>query len=112
MTSPSIPLLDGSTFQFLVFLGTFLFVVGATGVVIRRNPLVMFMSLELMLNSVNLILITYGARMDSLEGQIFTLMVIVVAAAEVVIGLALVTKVFRAEHTMDIDDLDTLGEAE
>ncbi|MGC8460412.1 MAG: NADH-quinone oxidoreductase subunit NuoK [Candidatus Dormibacteria bacterium] len=95
-------------FQFLLFLGTLLFMIGATGVLIRRNPLVVFMSVELMLNSVNLVLVAYGRALNSLGGQIFAFMVIVVAAAEVVVGLAMVTRIFRVEHTLDVDRLDEM----
>ncbi|MGI8846805.1 MAG: NADH-quinone oxidoreductase subunit NuoK [Candidatus Dormibacteria bacterium] len=97
-------------FPYLLGLSGLLFTLGALGVLIRRNPLVVFMSIELMLNAVNLALVAYGRYLNSQEGQIFAFMVIVVAAAEVVVGLALMTQVFRLGRELDIDDLDEMSQ--
>lgn len=95
-------------FPYLLALSAALFSIGGLGVLIRRNPIVVFMSIELMLNAVNLTLITYGRYLNSEEGQIFAFMVIVVAAAEVVVGLALITQIYRIGRELDIDDLSEL----
>ena len=99
-----------NNFPFLMGLAAFLFSVGALGVLIRRNPLVVFMCIELMLNAVNLVFVTYGRFLNSEEGQVFAFMVIVVAAAEVVVGLALITQVFRIGRELDVDDLDEMSD--
>ena len=95
---------------FVLAVSAALFSLGATGVMLRRDPLVMFMSLELMLNAVNLVFVAYGRFLHTEAGQIFALMVIVVAAAEVVVGLALITQVFRSGKTLDIDELSEMSE--
>ena len=87
-----------------------LFTIGAIGVLVRRNPLVMFMSIELMLNAVNLAFVTFGRYLNSQDGQVFAFMVVVVAASEVVVGLALITTVFRTGRDMDVDDLSEMRE--
>ena len=97
-------------FPWLIGLSTALFMLGALGVLIRRNPLVVFMSIELMLNAVNLAFVTFGRYLNSMDGQIFAFMVIVVAASEVVVGLALITTVFRTGRDMDVDDLSEMRE--
>jgi NADH-quinone oxidoreductase subunit K len=97
-------------FPWLIGLSTALFMLGSLGVLIRRNPLVVFMSIELMLNAVNLAFVTFGRFLNSQEGQIFAFMVVVVAASEVVVGLALITTVFRTGRDMDIDDLSEMRE--
>jgi len=97
-------------FPWLIGLSTALFMLGAMGVLIRRNPLVVFMSIELMLNAVNLAFVTFGRYLNSQEGQVFAFMVVVVAASEVVVGLALITTVFRTGRDMDVDDLSEMRE--
>ena len=97
-------------FPFLMGLAAFLFSLGALGVLIRRNPIVVLMCIELMLNAVNIVFVTYSRFLNSEEGQVFAFMVIVVAAAEVVVGLALVTQVFRIGRELDVDDLDEMAE--
>jgi NADH-quinone oxidoreductase subunit K len=103
-------MLDIETFPFLLALSSALFSLGAMGVLIRRNPLVVFMCIELMLNAVNLAFVTFGRFLNSEDGQIFAFMVIVVAAAEVVVGLALITQVFRYGRELDVDDLSEMSE--
>ena len=81
---------------------------GAAGVLIRRNALVMFMSVEMMLNAVNLTLITYSRSFGNIDGQVFVLFVMAVAAAEVAVGLAIVVSLFRHKETTDVDEMDLL----
>ncbi|MGA3185074.1 MAG: NADH-quinone oxidoreductase subunit NuoK [Candidatus Dormibacteria bacterium] len=95
-------------FPWLLLTASFLFTLGALGVLIRRNPLVVFMCIELMLNAVNLALVGYSSYLNSEEGQVFAFMVIVVAAAEVVVGLGLLTRVFSIGRELDVDDLDEM----
>ncbi len=82
-----------------------LFSIGAAGVLLRRNALIMFMSIELMLNSVNLTFVAAGRELGLIEGQVAALFVIVVAAAEVTIGLAIIVAVFRRRATANVDQL-------
>ena len=88
-------------------LGAVLFILGTIGVLIRRNPLVILVCIELMLNAVNLTLITFAAQLRNLEGQLFALMTMTVAAAEAVVGLAILVDIFRVR---DVDDVDELSE--
>jgi NADH-quinone oxidoreductase subunit K len=85
-----------------------LFVVGVVGVLIRRNLIVMFMCIELMLNSVNLTFVTFARVNGTLDGQVLSFFVMVVAAAEVTVGLALIVNLFRLKASTDADDVDTL----
>jgi NADH-quinone oxidoreductase subunit K len=85
-----------------------LFTIGAVGVLVRRNPLVMFMSIELMLNAVNLSFVAFGHFLNSVDGWMFTFLVLTVAAAEVVVGLAIIVSIFRARQRIDVDDLSSL----
>ncbi len=85
-----------------------LFIMGALGVLIRRNPLVIFMSIELMLNSANLAFVAFARNMNVLTGQIIVLFVMTVAAAEVAVGLALIVIIFRNKHSIDVDLMSSL----
>lgn len=85
-----------------------LFGIGVTGVLIRRNALIMLMSLELMMNAANINLITFARQFDSLTGQIFAIFVMCVAASEVAIGLAIVAALFKNKETIQIDSLNEL----
>jgi NADH-quinone oxidoreductase subunit K len=96
--------LDASWF---LILSAILFTLGAVGVLVRRNPLVILICIELMLNAVNLTLVTFSRQLGNLEGQLFTLMSITVAAAEAVVGLAILGDIFR---TRDVEDVDELSE--
>ena len=89
-------------------LSVLLFAIGAAGLLIRRNPLVMFMCVELMLNSVNLVLVAYSKFLSSMDGQVFALLIMTVAAAEVVVGLAIILTIFRTRHELNVDHLDSL----
>ena len=81
-----------------------LFTIGVVGVLVRRNAIVMFMSVELMLNAVNLTLVAYSNRFGSVEGQIFVFFVMAVAAAEAAVGLAIILAVYRKLRSTDVDD--------
>ncbi len=94
--------------SYFLVLSAVLFTLGAIGVLIRRNALVIFMSVELMLNAVNLTLITYSRFLDDVTGQVFVLVVMAVAAAEVAVGLAIVVSLHRHKDTTDVDQLDLL----
>ena len=85
-----------------------LFSIGAAGILVRRNALVMFMSVELMLNAVNLSFVAAGRELGVLTGQVAVLFVMVVAAAEVVVGLAIIVAVFRRRSTASVDELAEL----
>ena len=85
-----------------------LFTLGATGVLIRRNPLNIFMSIELMLNAVNLSFVAISSKLDSADGQMFVFLVLTVAAAEVVVGLAIIVSIFRTRRDIDVDDMNLL----
>jgi NADH-quinone oxidoreductase subunit K len=85
-----------------------IFGIGAFGILVRRNALVMFMCIELMLNAVNLTFIAAGRAMNNLDGQVAVFFVLVVAAAEVVVGLAIIVAVFRRRQTASVDDLSEL----
>jgi NADH-quinone oxidoreductase subunit K len=89
-------------------LSALLFSLGIVGVLVRRSALVVFMSVELMLNAVNLTLVTFSRVHGTVDGQILVFFVLVVAAAEVVIGLAIILDIFRSRETVDIDDVDLL----
>jgi NADH-quinone oxidoreductase subunit K len=85
-----------------------LFTIGALGVLVRRNPLIMFMSIELMLNAVNLSFMAFAHFLNSVDGWMFVFLVLVVAAAEVVVGLAIIVSIFRSRRDIDVDDLNVL----
>lgn len=87
-----------------------LFAIGTIGVIIKRNPLVMFMSIELMLNAVNLSFITFSRYMHNLDGQIYAFLIIAVAAAEVAIGLAIIVALYRNKVEVDIDRANLMKE--
>ena len=94
--------------SFFVLLSAALFTLGVLGVLVRRNALVVFMSVELMLNAANLSLVAFAQRWQSAGGQIIVFFVITVAAAEVAVGLALLVAIFRTKRTTDIDEISTL----
>jgi NADH-quinone oxidoreductase subunit K len=94
-------------YWYLVLSAT-LFTVGAVGVLVRRNPLVMLMCVELMLNAVNLSFVTFGRMLDDIGGQVIVFFVLVVAAAEVVVGLGIIVAVSRREPNATADDISAL----
>lgn len=100
--------------HYYLYLSAILFTIGALGVLIRRNPIVIFMCVELMLNAVNLTFITFStqhglrAGQPVYDGQIFAFFVMVVAAAEVAVGLAIIVSIFRQRHNVDVDEVSAL----
>jgi len=94
--------------SYYLFLAALLFTIGALGVLLRRNAILVFMSVELMLNSVNLTLVTFSRINGTLDGQIMAFFVMVVAAAEVVIGLAIIMSIFRTRRSASVDDANLL----
>jgi NADH-quinone oxidoreductase subunit K len=89
-------------------LGALLFTIGAAGLLIRRNPLVMFMCVELMLNAVNLTFVTFSRALNDVGGQVVVFFVLVVAAAEVVVGLGIIVAIMRRNPGATADDLSLL----
>jgi NADH-quinone oxidoreductase subunit K len=89
-------------------LAIILFVIGALGVLVRRNAIVIFMSIELMLNAANLAFVAYARYWQAMSGQIFVFFIMTVAAAEVAIGLALIVTIFRTKDSIDVDQINTL----
>jgi NADH-quinone oxidoreductase subunit K len=94
--------------DYYVLLSAILFTIGVIGVLTRRNALVVFMSIELMLNSANLALVAFSRLWGQVDGQILTFFVITVAAAEVAVGLALLVGIFRTRHTTNVDEVNTM----
>ncbi|MGI8575295.1 MAG: NADH-quinone oxidoreductase subunit NuoK [Egibacteraceae bacterium] len=93
---------------YYLVLAAALFVVGLVGVLVRRNIIIMFMCIELMLNSVNLTLVAFSRLQGNIEGQVLSFFVMVVAAAEVTVGLALIVNLYRLRASTDADDVDRL----
>ena len=91
-----------------ITLSLILFTIGATGVLVRRNSIVIFMCVELMLNASNLALVTFARVHGNLDGQVAAFFVMVVAAAEVVVGLAIIMTIFRTRHSASVDDASLL----
>lgn len=94
--------------SYYLVLSAILFTLGAVGVLLRRNALVMFMAVEMILNAVNLTFLTYSRFLQNLDGQVFVLFVMAVAAAEVAVGLAIVIALFRHRETTDVDKWNLL----
>ncbi|MCM3886940.1 NADH-quinone oxidoreductase subunit NuoK [Frankia sp. R82] len=91
-----------------LILAALLFTIGTAGVLVRRNAIVVFMSIELMLNASNLTLVTFSRLHGTLDGQVMAFFVMVVAAAEVVIGLAIILSIFRTRRSASVDDVNLL----
>jgi NADH-quinone oxidoreductase subunit K len=94
--------------DYYIILSAILFAIGALGVLIHRNPLIIFMSIELMLNAGNLAFVAFSNMYKSFDGQIFVFFVIAVAAAEVAVGLALIVEIFKTKKNINIDDMNSL----
>lgn len=93
---------------YYLLLSALLFAIGAVGVLVRRNAVVVFMCIELMLNAVNLSLVTFARVNGSIDGQVMAFFVMVVAAAEVVVGLAIIMSIFRTRRSASVDDTNLL----
>lgn len=94
--------------SYYLTLSAVLFTVGVIGVLVRRNAIVIFMSIELMLNAVNLSFVAISRHLDSLDGQIFVFFVMTVAAAEVAVGLAIIINLFRNKETVNVDEINIM----
>ncbi|HEX8629735.1 MAG TPA: NADH-quinone oxidoreductase subunit NuoK [Catenuloplanes sp.] len=94
--------------DYYLILAGVLFTIGAVGVLVRRNAIVLFMCIELMLNAANLALVTFSRINGTLDGQIMAFFVMVVAAAEVVVGLAIIMSIFRTRRSASVDDANLL----
>jgi NADH-quinone oxidoreductase subunit K len=98
----------GVPLPYYLGLSAILFIIGVAGVMTRRNAIVVFMSIELMLNSVNLTLVAFSSHMGNMAGQVLVLFVMAVAAAEAAVGLAIVIAIFRNKQTVNIDEINIL----
>ncbi len=94
--------------NFFLILALILFTIGVLGVLVRRNAIIIFMCIELMLNSVNLILVAFSSYLGNINGQIFVFFIMSVAAAEAAIGLAIIIALFRNKQTINIDEMNIL----
>lgn len=94
--------------SYYTVLGTILFAIGVTGVLVRQNAIILFMSIELMLNAVNLTFVAFARQLASLDGQVVVFFVMTVAAAEVAVGLALIVAIYRTLGSTDVDDVSRL----
>ena len=94
--------------NYYIILSAILFTIGVLGVLIRRNALIIFMSIELMLNAANLAIVAFSSTIKSFSGQIFVFFVIAVAAAEVAVGLALIVEIFKSKHSIDVDQISSM----
>ena len=94
--------------NYYLALSVILFIIGALGVLIRRNAIIVFMAVELMLNAANLAFVAYARYWQSMSGQIFVFFIMTVAAAEVAIGLALIVAIFHTKSSIDVDQMSTL----
>ncbi|HEX7407387.1 MAG TPA: NADH-quinone oxidoreductase subunit NuoK [Candidatus Binatia bacterium] len=91
-----------------LILGAILFTIGTVGVLIRRNVIVIFLSIELMLNAVNLVFVSLSRQLHSMDGQVIVFFIMTVAAAEAAVGLAIIISVFRNRETVNVDELNLL----
>jgi NADH-quinone oxidoreductase subunit K len=96
------------TIEWYIALSVVLFTIGSMGVLLRRNAIIIFMSVEMMLNSANLAFVSFARYLGDLDGQVLVFFVITVAAAEVAVGLALIVAIFRTKNSISIDDLNLL----
>jgi NADH-quinone oxidoreductase subunit K len=94
--------------NYYILLSAILFTIGVLGVLTRRNALIIFMSVELMLNAANLAFVAFGSLSQNFSGQIFVFFVIAVAAAEVAVGLALIVEIFKSKRSIDVDQMSSL----
>lgn len=98
----------GVPMSWYLILSALLFAIGVVGVLIKRNPIVIFMSIELMLNSVNLSFITFARYLGDVGGQMFAIFVMAVAAAEVAVGLAILISIFRSRENINVDEINLM----
>ena len=96
------------TLTHYLVLSAILFTLGVVGVLIRRNAIIIFMCIELMLNAVNLSFVAFAHYLNSMQGQMFVFFIMIVAAAEAAVGLAIIVAVFRNKETVNIDDINIM----
>lgn len=96
------------TIDWYIALSVILFTIGSLGVLLRRNAIIIFMSVEMMLNSANLAFVAFARHLGDLDGQVLVFFVITVAAAEVAVGLALIVTIFRTKKSINLDELNLL----
>src|SRR5437588_7881891 len=99
---------EGVDPNYYLGLSAILFTIGVVGVLIRKNPIVIFMCIELMLNAVNLVFIAFSRLYGQSDGQIFAFFVMTVAAAEVAVGLGIIVAIFRQRHSIDVDEVSEM----
>lgn len=96
------------TQEHYLILSAVLFGIGAIGVLVRRNAIIIFMCIELMLNAVNLSLVAFSKQMNSMDGQVFVFFIMTVAAAEAAVGLAIMVSLFRNKETLNVDEINLM----
>ncbi len=94
--------------EYYIVVSAIMFTLGALGVLVRRNAIIIFMSIELMLNAANLAFVAFSRQFNELNGQVFVFFVMTVAAAEVAVGLALIVAIFRTKNSIDVDQMSSL----
>ncbi len=104
----NLPIPAGVPLSWYLVLSAILFVIGVSGFILRRNIITVFMSIELMLNAVNLSFITFSYQLKQVSGHIFAFFVMVVAAAEAAVGLAIILTVFKNRATLNVDEINTM----
>jgi NADH-quinone oxidoreductase subunit K len=107
-TNPLMPVNGQVPLSWYLILATLLFVIGAVGVLIKRNPIVIFMCVELMLNAVNLTFLAFGRYLGDVGGQMFSIFVMAVAAAEVAVGLGILISIFRSRESINVDEVNLM----
>jgi NADH-quinone oxidoreductase subunit K len=94
--------------SYYLILSVVLFTIGAIGFLVKKNPLIMFMSVEIMLNSANLAFVAFSRYLNNIDGQVIVFFIMTIAAAEVVVGLAIIVAIFRTRATVDVDEVNAL----
>ena len=94
--------------SYYLILSAVLFTIGAIGLLVKKNPLIMFMSVEIMLNSANLAFVAFSRYLNNIDGQVIVFFIMTIAAAEVVVGLAIIVAIFRSRATVDVDEVNAL----
>ena len=100
--------ISAAPLSYYLILSTVLFTIGAIGFCTRKNPLIMFMSVEIMLNSANLVFVAFSRYLNTIDGQVIVFFIMTIAAAEVVVGLAIIVAIFRSRATVDVDEVSAL----
>lgn len=102
------PLIEVAPLSYYLLLSAVLFTIGVVGFCVRKNALIMFMSVELMLNSANLVFVAFSRYLGQIDGQVLVFFIMTIAAAEVVVGLAIIVAIFRTRATIDVDEVNAL----